>query len=379
VVEIDKGEPLQIGVYQVLSGPDTANGVDQKRAIEIAFAERDNILVGHPVLLHIEDSQCTPEGGQTAATKLAAISDLVIVLGPSCSSEATAGAPILWNAGIPSIGTSTSAPRLTAPERGLEFAGFLRTSYNDNDVGSSAADWAYNVLGVRRATTIHDGSVYTEQLANVFAEQFTALGGTITSREAVSPTDSDMRPVLTRIAADAPELIFYPVFVNAAGHITRQAKEIDGLEETQLLGSDAVFTREMIVAAGRAVVGFSFVANALEPDALGEGYPAFVERYKQTYGEAPIQGSHHQAYDAASIAIAAIEKAAVTNDEGDTYIGRQALLDALYATRDHKGLTGILSCTEHGDCGHFNFAVYEFTNSDPESFSPGVNPKKVYP
>ena len=42
---------------------------------------------------------CNAEGGQTAATKLAANPQTVVVLGPACSSAATPAAPILWQAG----------------------------------------------------------------------------------------------------------------------------------------------------------------------------------------------------------------------------------------------------------------------------------------
>src|SRR6266849_4908721 len=94
VLVIPKGEPIQIGGYWVLSGPDAQLGIDQKRAVEIAVKEKKT-LVGHPIKFSAEDSLCNAEGGQTAATTLAANPKLAIVIGPSCSSEATPGAPIL--------------------------------------------------------------------------------------------------------------------------------------------------------------------------------------------------------------------------------------------------------------------------------------------
>lgn len=377
VIELKKGEPLQIGVYQTISGPDTALGVDQVRGIELAFAEFGNTLLGHPVVLRVEDEQCSSEGGQTAAIKLASNPKLVVALGPSCSSAADAAVPILWKAGIASIGTSCTAPRLTEAARAAEFEGFLRTTYNDNELGAGAADYAYNVLGKRTAATIHDGSVYTEGLSAVFERRFKEFGGTITSREAVSPSDTDMRPVLTKIAADKPELIFFPLFPKQAGPIIRQGKEIAGLESVTFLGSDAALVADTMVAAGKAIIGFRFAGSTFDPDALGKGYPDLVKRYQEVYGEAPVGSNHHYAYDAAAIAAAAIEKVAVS--EGDrTYIGRKALLDALYATKEFAGLGGTLTCNAHGDCGKFAFAVYEFVGADPSTFEIGTNPKQIY-
>ena len=74
------------------------------------------------------------------------------------------------------------APDLTDPASPNHFAGFFRTAWNDTVQGGSAADFAYNFLGLRKAATIQDGSPYSSSLAQVFADDFAALGGTITFR-----------------------------------------------------------------------------------------------------------------------------------------------------------------------------------------------------
>src|SRR5450631_3999140 len=117
VLVIPKGAPIQFGAYWVMSGADSALGIDEKRGVEIAIKDMGGALLGHPVKLNVEDDLCNAEGGQTAATKLAANPNTVIVLGPACSSAATAGAPILWKAGMTDIATATTAPALTAADR----------------------------------------------------------------------------------------------------------------------------------------------------------------------------------------------------------------------------------------------------------------------
>jgi hypothetical protein len=83
------------------------------------------------------------------------------------------------------------------------------------------ADFAYKELKLTKAATIHDGSPYAEQLQAVFAAQFKKLGGTITAQEAISPDDTDMRPVLTKIATGKPEFLYLPIFIAAGGHNRR--------------------------------------------------------------------------------------------------------------------------------------------------------------
>ena len=70
VVEIPKDAPITIGGYWVISGPDTALGLDSKRGAEVAFDELNNTIAGHTIQMVVEDDLCNAEGGQTAATKL---------------------------------------------------------------------------------------------------------------------------------------------------------------------------------------------------------------------------------------------------------------------------------------------------------------------
>jgi branched-chain amino acid transport system substrate-binding protein len=207
VLVVPKGAPIVLGAYWVMSGADSALGIDEKRGVEIAIKDHGGSLLGHPIKLIVEDSGCNAEGGQTAATKLASHPELVAVVGPACSSEATPGAPILWKLGIINICTACTAPSLTAPDRKPDYAGFLRTVYSDSDQGLSDAKYATEVLKAKTVVTVHDGSPYAQQLATVMGKNFTSMGGKVLSQEAVAPTDVDMHPLLTRIATEKPDVL----------------------------------------------------------------------------------------------------------------------------------------------------------------------------
>ena len=270
VIRVPKGAPIVIGGYWVLSGPDTALGLDEERGAKVAIADLGGKLLGHPIKLDAEDDQCNAEGGQTAATKLASTPNMVIVLGPACSSAATPGAPILWQAGIVDIGTAASAPALTAADRKPGYDGFVRTMYSDSDTGVFDANYTRNVLHLKTAVAIHDGSPYAQQLANVFATAFKKLGGQMLSIEAVAPTDVDMHPVLTRIASEKPDIVYMPIFVAAAAQILRQSKDVPGLSHTKLFGGGALMAPDFIEAAGSSVVGFDISYQDISPSATGQ-------------------------------------------------------------------------------------------------------------
>jgi branched-chain amino acid transport system substrate-binding protein len=150
------------------------------------------------------------------------------------------------------------------------------------------------------------------------------------------------------------------------------------LEKTIIVGGGSLMAPEFIQAAGPSVVGFRICYPDVSSEARGKGYPKLVAEYTKMFGEAPISGYHANAYDAAEIAIKAIEKVARTGPDGALYIGRKALRDAAFQS-DFDGDSGPIKCGEHGDCATFKPAVYEFISADPSTFKVGENPKRVYP
>jgi branched-chain amino acid transport system substrate-binding protein len=175
----------------------------------------------------------------------------------------------------------------------------------------------------------------------------------------VSPGDTDMHPVLTKIATGKPEFIYYPIFIAEGGFITRQAKEVAGLEKVYLMAADGCFSPDFYKAAGEAAVGMFH--SSPDFSAFAGGYKAFLAEHMKKYGEKPIAPFHAHAYDAAMMIFAAIEKVGVKGKDGSLTIDRGKLRDALYETNNFKGLTGTLNCDALGDCADPKIAVYKTT------------------
>ena len=372
-VEIAAGDPIKIGYALVTAGPNASLGEDSVRGIEIAVDDIGGEILGHPVEIVGEDSGCSPEGGQAAATKLASDTQLVAVIGTSCSSEARVGAPILSEAGLSMISPSNTAPDLTDPAK--RTPGYFRTAHNDKVQGRVAAEFVYNDLGLTKAATIHDGSLYAVGLTGAFAEAFKELGGEIVSEQAVNVGDTDMRPVLTTIAAAKPEFIYLPIFTAEAGFVVSQSKEVPGLENVVLMSADGSFSQNFVNAAGAAAEGMYL--SSPDFSAFGTAYQDFLAKHEEKYGEPPLSAFHAHAYDAFNVIVAAIEQ--VAQQDGDTLIiGKQALRDAIAATKDFQGLTGNITCDPNGDCADPKIAVYQVT--DITAWNPNVtSPMKVYP
>lgn len=359
VVTIPPNEAIHIAFWGVITGADASLGLDSQYGAEIAIDDKGGKLLGHDIRLTADDGGCTPEGGATAAQKLSADKTIVALVGSSCSDETVGGIKTLTDAGLTTISPSNTRPALTAPTRDASYAGYLRTAHSDAFQGKAVAEFLFNSLKLTKAATIHDGSAYAEALQGVFADEFKKLGGEILIQEAVSKGQTDMKPVLTRVAAAAPQVIYYPIFVAEGAFITAQAKEVPGLESTVLIGSDGMFTVDMVKAAGP--VAENMYLSSPDFSKFQAGYADFVAKYEKKIGKKPISAFHAHAYDAANIIFAAIEKVAVKAADGTLYIGRKALRDAIYATKEHKGITGVLSCSASGDCGAPLIAVYQVT------------------
>ncbi len=353
------GEPIRIASALVISGANTDLGTDSQYGVEIAMEFKDEIL-GHPIELQAEDDGCNAEGGQTAGQKIVSDPTIVAVVGTSCSGAGVPMAEVVSEAGYAMVSPSNTAPSLTDPDQAWK-PGYLRTAHNDKVQGRAMAEFAINELGVTTAAAIHDGDPYTEGLARVFADSFEEMGGTITTFTAVNKGDTDMKPVLLAVGQDSPELIYYPVFTAEGGFITKQAKEVAGLENTILAAADGMISGAAVEAVGEAGEGMYFSGPDLSFS--GDTYDKFLARYIEKYGSEPISVFHAHAFDAANMIFACVEKVGV-DDNGTLHIGRQALRTCLYETADFAGITGNLTCNEYGDCADPKISVSQLQNGE---------------
>lgn len=377
VIEIGADDPIKIGVLQAISGDNASLGTDQVRAIEIAVADKGQLL-GHDIEVQVEDDLCDSSGGTAAGQKFAADPQVVAVIGSSCSGAAVPAAPLLDDAGILLISGSNTSPFLTQAPFGTEAedhqVNYFRTAHNDLIQGAAAANFAFNECGVTKAASIHDGDPYTSGLAGAFDDSFAGLGGEMVLQTAVSPDDTDMRPVLTEVAAAGAEIVFFPIFQPAGDFIAKQAREIDGLENTVLMGADGLISDTYVsIPETKQAPGCPGIDGA--PDGMYHSAPStpttgeyeeFVAKYEEANGEKPIQSFHAHAYDATNVLFQAIETVAVQADDGSLQIGRQALIDEVAGTEGFQGLTGTISCDQFGDCADPKISIVQNTKQEKD-------------
>ncbi|MCF6187083.1 MAG: branched-chain amino acid ABC transporter substrate-binding protein [Desulfobulbaceae bacterium] len=375
-VDMAPGESIQIGVLQAVSGEVAPLGQAQIRGLELALDKRQGKLLGHRIALQIEDTGCTAEGGANAALKIIANPQTVAIFGTTCSGAAATAAQAMSDASLTMISGNNSAPFLTSiagrPAPNWQ-DGYFRTAANEENAGKAAADYVYKLLGLRRAATINDNDIYTRGLTESFKKAFIELGGEIILDTAINKGETQMLPVLTAVINSKADLLFFPLFQPEGNHILLQARELPALKNTLLISDGALIEKSFLEAVGEAAGGMCFV-GPVQP--AGPAVDRMALAYKAKFKEDPAVSYYLSGYDAADLLFHAIEQAAVQDRTGVLHIGRKKLRDTLYATKTFKGITGVLSCDQFGDCGRSSFHVLRL--DDPSQGLRGLETNVVF-
>lgn len=362
-VVIEPGAPIRIGASVALTGPIPDPGRDIANGAEIAIDDLNAMggLNGHMFELDLQDGACDGDAGTTVANRFASDPSIVAVSGGTCSGETFGLTPVLQQARIPFVSPSATNPDVTNAECDI----CNRVALSDALQGATDAAYVYNDLGLTTVAVMHDSSDYGLGLAQVFNDDFIALGGTVVAFEGVQVGDTDFRAPLTNVATNAPELIFFGGYATEAALIVTQMKEV-GLENALFFSDDGAFTQQYLTAAGAAAEGSyaSFVAG----DDVAELNDVFDAKYMEKYGLSPddLGPFHGQSYDTVQVIADAIARVAKTDDAGEGYllINREELIKAIRETAGLQGMTGTLTCNEIGECGAGGIQIFQVQNGE---------------
>ena len=214
-VEVSANDPIRLGYLLALSGDASHLGQQSLRGVELALAERDNLLLGHPLELVGVDTACTVEDGRLTALATADNPFIVGVIGPTCSAVAEVAIPIINRAGLVLISPSSSRadlPLVDGNASGVWQRSFFRTVPNTLWQGEVAADFAVNGLGVTTAAVIYDESEGSNALRDAFSSAFVELGGRILFVRQMAVGQTAVTDITGLVSRSQPELLYLPLF-----------------------------------------------------------------------------------------------------------------------------------------------------------------------
>jgi branched-chain amino acid transport system substrate-binding protein len=333
--------PIKIGVPAPLSGDSASAGQDIVAAAKVAASEINDAggVKGRQIEIIAEDDACAAQQGAQAAQKLVN-SGVIAVAGGYCSGAAVPAAPIFGRSNIPFVLDASTNPVLTDNGEGKVF----RTCGRDDRQGEFAAKFIADVLKAKRVAVLHDNTTYAKGLAEAAAASLRQGGGAeVVYNDALTAGQADYTSVLTTIAGNRPDVLYFTGYFAEAGLLMKQHKQL-GLG-FKLMGGDATTDASALRTAGAAAEGF-IATTAPLPNALPSAAD-FVSRYKaQNNGAEPGPFSVYE-YDAVKVIAKAIENSGATKGED--------LIKALHELKDYTGVTGPISFNDKGDRNELNY------------------------
>lgn len=349
-VQIPKGGVVKIGVIQDLSGGASEYGRVQLNALNLVMEERGSRIAGFPVQLVVTDEGCTEAGGKNAAVQIVSDPQIAAVFGTTCSGAAASAAKVLSENDYVMISGSNSAPSLTSVygEKGDEwYNGYFRTTSNDSYRGTAAAEFALKDMDKKIAATIDDGDSYTAGAAEIFRQEFIAIGGTIALSATIDKGEENMKPVLQRILNSGAELVYMPLFSPEGLAIILEMKELPEFKNIVILTSNTVVSEMNYDIIRRSIDKIYFTRSY---EAAGDAFSSLLDSYTNRYG-VPGADTLATAYDAVHILFDAIEAVSIKQTDGSLLIPKSGLRTELFSLKNYQGVSGVLSCDQFGDMG----------------------------
>ena len=274
------------------------------------------------------DDAMDPAQGVNVAHKFAADKLMYGVVGPPMSHIAQATLKIYGAANLACITTAASKAELT--EQGYKH--FFRVNARNDAHGWNCALFITQELKAKRIAVLNEKTAYNENIAKETIAGLKKLGVTDIMRETIVGGAKDYSPVLTKVKAFKPDVIFFVA--------TTAPDQAIGVRQTKELGINAVFfgtegarDKKDFIEASEGTAEGAYVYH-FAPDIYSiSKADNYVKSYENKYGV--LSGFGPPAYEAMNIMLTAVEKAAADGD-----ITRKEVVKYLHQTKGFKGILG---------------------------------------
>ena len=246
-------DQTKMGVLLPLSGPGTRAGIRALRGIELALAmaqERDPAL---QLSMAVRDSTDNADAAQAALRALVDEEHVIGVIGPLFSRTAIELAPLADQLGVPLISPYA---------RDSDFPGLstyaMRNSLTDTLQGRALAEYAMDVLKLRRFVILHPEDSYGTALTDRFREQVLQRQGEIVAVVSYSSNSTNIARALGRLKELQYEAMFLPEYAAKVSTIVAQLAT-QNIKDMQLLGTDGWNAPRLVAKDAALLEGAIFV------------------------------------------------------------------------------------------------------------------------
>jgi branched-chain amino acid transport system substrate-binding protein len=366
---------IKIGVDLPVSGADASIGIPTQNGAVLAVEEANkNGFAGGKFKLEaslLDDAvqgKHDPNAGAQNVKTFIADDAVLAMVGPFNSNVAKAEIPLSNDAGLAQISPSNTNDGLTVGDDAKKLRtahpdtnAYFRVCTRDQKQGQTLAQVAYQRLGFKKAFVIDDNETYGKGLADVFDAQYRQLGGTVQGHEHITANQVDFKALLTKIKSLNPDIVFFGGNTSTGGGLIRKQMADAGMAKTPYLGGDGISDPEFETQAGTMANGAYFTTAAPDASKLPSA-KAFVAAYKARF-KGDVGPYSANAYTAAKIEIAAIEKA--ITDNGGKMPTRADVLKNIAATSNLDSPIGKQGFDANGDTTSPILSLYKVQGGKP--------------
>jgi len=329
----EEKKDIKVGLISALSGKIAPYGMTTMNGMKLAIEQANEAggIDGRQIKLSIQDNKGNSDETLTIANKLINVDKVVAILGPVISTNSLALAPIAQEEKVPMLtATGTNIDITKAGEY------VARTCFVDPFQGEAIANFAVDDLKAKTAIIMTDlSSDYSLGLSKAFEKTFEAAGQKVINQIAYDVNnDVDFSSHLIKIKSKNPDVVFVPGYSEVAG-IVKQARDL-GIESV-FLGGDGWDTQDILDNGGKALNG-SFITTHFSKDDQSDVVQNFLKDYRERFSQEPSVLSV-LGYDAGLVFVEALKNVEEIN--------RESIKDAINATQDLQGVTGVITLDEN--------------------------------
>ena len=274
---------LKIGIMLPLTGRQASFGRIQQKSVLMAAGEVNagSGVNGKKIELIVADTQGNPNVGRRAIEKLIKRDKVLVVSGGFSSTVTWAVISIAQTNKIPFLVNSAAADKIT--EQGWEY--IFRLNPPVSERLDAVVSFVSTVgIDIRTVAIVHANSLKNAAGARRFYKMAGELGLKPVIRESFEAGAADFKPLLTRVKAKNPDLI-YVVADNAKGAalLVRQSKDLKLNPKLFIGGGNGFVDPEFATHAGQAsdhIVCTAIWTPTVTHRGAGTFNKKFIARYK---------------------------------------------------------------------------------------------------
>lgn len=305
-------DTIKVGILLPLTGKLAKFGEVENKSFLMAVEEINGGggVNGKKIELIIEDTTGKPDVGRSAIERLISQDKVVIIGGGYSSSVTWATIAVAQQNKVPFLVNTGSADKIT--EQGWEY--IFRLNPPVSEYPGAFTSFMQSIgTDIKKVAILHENSLFGQSGSKKFAKQCSALGLDVIMKEGYEAGAIDFKPLLVKVKARKPDVVYMISYIMDASLLIRQSKELN-LNPKLFVGGAAGFTLpEFQKNAGNAA-NYVYSATLWTPSVPYPGAKAYYDKFMDKYNS-PTEYHGAEAYSAMYVIADALRRAASLTHE----------------------------------------------------------------